>query len=188
MNLWLKYGDQRVLQGEKTENKLDWHCVLRSQTCSHEKFSQENRGEKKEDWQWKSEERQTWTLDRHAREGEGAEEVSFPNPLTLQSRLVELDSYTFLWSFIKICSSQSGRYTSLNKVYWKKTSFCSIFQSSSHLRQIQIWPSQGIPSTNPLPEASGGRGGGQSSHLSRPPWPTVVYFFQAGAPFSIENA
>ena len=44
------------------------------------KFKKENRGEKKEDWQWKSEERQTWTLDRHAREGEGGGGSQFPKP------------------------------------------------------------------------------------------------------------
>ena len=40
----------------------------------------ENRGKKKEDWQWKSEERQTWTLNHHAREEEGGGGSQFPKP------------------------------------------------------------------------------------------------------------
>ena len=56
------------------------------------KFEKENRGEKKEDWQWKSEGRQTWTLTVMQGRERGAEEVSFPNPLAHESRLVELGS------------------------------------------------------------------------------------------------
>ena len=89
MNLWFYDGDQKVEQREKTENKLEDSVKVSGARLASMKKRTENRGTKKEDWQWKSEERQTWTLDRHAREGEGAEEVSFPNPLAHESRLVE---------------------------------------------------------------------------------------------------